>query len=127
MTAATAQDFQQTNRVFETEVVANGNIEALDRVYTTAATILPPGSEAVSGRENIKQFWRGAIAAMNVSAVRLETVSLETTGDLAYEIGRATLEFAASGAAPATAKYVVIWKREDGAWKWHVDIWNPNS
>ena len=23
------------------------------------------------------------------------------------------------------AKYVVHWKQEDGAWKWHIDIWNP--
>jgi hypothetical protein len=24
-------------------------------------------------------------------------------------------------------KYVVVWKREDDLWKWHIDIWNPNS
>jgi len=24
-------------------------------------------------------------------------------------------------------KYVVYWRQEDGRWKWHVDIWNPNS
>jgi hypothetical protein len=24
-------------------------------------------------------------------------------------------------------KYVVYWQQEDSRWKWHVDIWNPNS
>jgi hypothetical protein len=23
-----------------------------------------------------------------------------------------------------TVQYVVIWKQEDGRWKWHRDIWN---
>ena len=26
-----------------------------------------------------------------------------------------------------SVKYVVVWKRENGAWKWHVDIWNPSA
>jgi len=81
----------------------------------------------VAGRQNIKQFWKGAMEAMNVSAVRLETVDFELHGDTGIEIGRATLEFVAAGEPPVNVKYVVIWKREDGAWKWHVDIWNPNA
>jgi len=81
----------------------------------------------VSGRENIKQFWQGAIAALNVGSVQLETVDFDLAGDTGYEIGRATLNFATDGIPPMIAKYVVVWKREDGTWKWHVDIWNPNA
>jgi len=121
------QSMQVTNRLFEQEVVAKRNIDALDRVYTAAARILPPGAEMVNGRENIKAFWRGAIEALNVAACRLETVDVELIGDTAYEIGRATIEFATAGAAPLVGKYVVIWKREGGAWKWAVDIWNPSA
>jgi len=116
---------QQTNRTFEDEVAAKRNVEALDRVYTRNARILPPGGEMVSGRGNIKQFWRGAIESLNVSSAKLETVTFETAGDSGVEVGRATLHFAAGGSA--TGKYVVIWKQEDGAWKWDVDIWNMNA
>jgi ketosteroid isomerase-like protein len=116
---------QQTNRTFEEEVAAKRNVEALDKVYTRNARILPPGGEMVSGRENIKQFWRGAIESLNVSAVKLETVSCEMAGDSGVEIGRATLQFTAGGSA--SGKYVVLWKQEDGAWKWDVDIWNMNA
>ena len=42
--------------------------------------------------------------------------------DGAYEIGRATLDL--GGGQQAHAKYVVIWRQEDGQWRWHVDIWN---
>ena len=127
MSPAIEQSIQSTNRTFEREVVAQRNIDALDRVYTADARVLPPGAELVSGRENIKNFWRGAIEAMNVSACRLESVDFELQGDTGYEIGRATIEFAAADAPPAVGKYVVIWKREDGAWKWHVDIWNLSA
>ena len=80
----------------------------------------------VSGRENIKNFWKGAIESLNVTSVTLATVDFEAMGDTGIEIGSATLYFAA-GAPPLHAKYVVVWKKEDGVWKWHIDIWNPNS
>jgi ketosteroid isomerase-like protein len=127
MSPALAQDISRTNRIFEEEVAAKRNIAALDDVYTTGARILPPGAEMVSGRENIKNFWKAAIEGMNVAAVKLETVDFEPLGDTGIEIGRATLTFAAADAPPATVKYVVVWKQEDGRWKWHIDIWNPNA
>jgi ketosteroid isomerase-like protein len=127
MSPATQQDLQPTNRIFEQEVAGKRDVSALDRVYTADARILPPGAPMITGRENIKAYWQSAIEAMNVRAVKLETVSFEALGDTGIEIGRATLEFAASGAPRATVKYVVIWKHEDGLWKWHVDIWNLDA
>ena len=127
MSPATAQNIQAANRLFEQEVAAKRNIDALDRVYTSDARILPPGGEMIQGRENIKAFWRSAIDGLNVSGVTLETVDFEAVGDTGFEIGRATLHFAAPDAPAMNAKYVVIWKQEDGMWKWHVDIWNPNQ
>ncbi|HLG95688.1 MAG TPA: nuclear transport factor 2 family protein [Bryobacteraceae bacterium] len=126
MTPTMAQDIQATNRLFEEEVAAKRNVEALDRIYTEQARILPPGSEMVAGRENIKAFWRGAIDSLDVASVKLETVDFQPLGDGGIEIGRAILSFRA-GSTPAVMKYVVVWKREGGVWKWDVDIWNPNS
>jgi ketosteroid isomerase-like protein len=119
--------FRETNSIFESEVVAKGNVAALDRVYTSNARILPPGAEMISGRENIKTFWKGAIDTLGVKAVRLETVDIDDLGDTAVEIGRAQLQFGDTSLPPMNVKYVVEWKREDGAWKWHVDIWNPSA
>jgi ketosteroid isomerase-like protein len=127
MSPTTQQDIQPTNRIFEIEVAGKRDVSALDRVYTADARILPPGAPMISGRENIKTFWRSAIEAMNVRSVKLETVSFEALGDTGIEIGRAILEFAAPGTPPATVKYVVMWKLEDGSWKWHVDIWNLDA
>jgi ketosteroid isomerase-like protein len=116
-------EMSRTNRIFEACVAAR-DLSGLDDVYTSDARILPPGGDMITGRPAILQFWQGAIEALNVSSVELETVDCEQSGDTIWEIGRATLHVAQAPAAHA--KYVVIWKREAGAWKWHVDIWNPN-
>jgi ketosteroid isomerase-like protein len=62
---------------------------------------------------------------MGVSSGSLQSVEAETIGDTIIEIGRA--ELVMTGGVLATVKYVVVWKQEDGRWKWHIDIWNPNA
>lgn len=114
---------RSTNEIFTSEVVG-GDWNALDRVYTADARILPPGAEMISGRPAIKAFWRDAVPAMGVKSATLASVETYLAGDGIVEIGRAELTLDAS---TMTAKYVVFWKREEGRWKWHVDIWNPNS
>ncbi len=123
--APARNEMRETNRIFEEEVVLKGDFDALDRVYTADARILPPGAEMVAGREAIKGFWKAAVAAMGVTSGKLETVEAETAGDRIIEIGRAQL--ALGDGSQATVKYVVVWKREDGAWKWHIDVWNANA
>jgi ketosteroid isomerase-like protein len=126
MNPTLAPDVQETNRVFEEEVVAHRNLEALDRVYTQNARVMPPGSEMILGLQNIKSFWQTAMNTMGLSAVKLQTIGFEPLGTAGVEIGRARLEFAA-GEPPTEVKYVVVWKQEDGDWKWHVDMWSPVS
>jgi ketosteroid isomerase-like protein len=62
------------------------------------------------------------------SAPVLESVGMMPAGDGLVEIGSATLTAAPPGQPmQMEAKYVVYWRQEDGRWKWHVDIWNPNA
>jgi ketosteroid isomerase-like protein len=123
MSPATApQDFRKTNQVFEDEVVGKGDFDALARVYTKDATVMPPDGGIITGMENIKAFWKGAAEARGATAVPLTSVSIQIVGDTAYEIGRAVIH--RKDAPAINVKYVVVWKQEDGVWKWHVDIWN---
>lgn len=126
MSPTPAPNIEATNRRFE-EAIATRNVTLLDQVYTTSARLLPPGADLVNGRDNIKSFWTSAIEGLNASGVKLETISFEAHGDTGIEIGRATLSFATPGVAPAAGKYVVIWKVEDGVWKYDADIWNMNG
>ena len=114
-----------TNRKFEAAFNAGDPGRAAREVYTENASILPPDLPMVQGRENIAQFWVGAAAQLAVTDVRLSTVALEVHGDVAHEIGKATLTLA--GGQQVAAKYCVFWAlsgtgRRD--WRWHADIWN---
>lgn len=118
-----------TNHVFNSEVFGKRNFAALDQVYTADARILPPGNPMISGREGIKAFWAEMIESLNATSAVLESVDVLPAGDGVLEIGRAALKAAPPGqsALHMEAKYVVLWRQEEGRWKWHIDIWNPNS
>jgi uncharacterized protein (TIGR02246 family) len=105
-----------------------GDVAGAMTVYTDDATILPPGAPRVKGRGAIQQFWQG-VKDSGVRAVTLQTDDLEISGDLAREIGTATLTVRAEDGAEQTmtAKFVVVWKRQGDEWRWHTDIWNTDA
>ncbi|HEY3988420.1 MAG TPA: nuclear transport factor 2 family protein [Acidobacteriaceae bacterium] len=120
---------QSTNDLFNTEVFGKRNFAALDDIYTRGARILPPGAPMISGREAIRKFWSDLIQSANATSAVLASVDVMPDGEGIIEIGKAILTVEPPGqpAAAMEVKYVVYWQQEDGRWKWHVDIWNPNS
>ena len=118
-------EMQKVNALFGETVVKGRNFAALDQIYTVDARILPPGADLIEGRENIKGFWQAAVAGMNVQDAKLVSVNAHLAGDSIIEVGRAKL-FLPEGQS-ADVKYVVEWRQESGAWKWHTDIWNMNA
>jgi ketosteroid isomerase-like protein len=120
--AGIRQGIDATNAGFM-EAFGRGDPAAAAReTYTRDARILPPDAPIVQGRDAIAQFWTGAAQQLGITAVALSTVDLHPLGDGAYEVGRGTLTL--GGGQQVVAKYVVIWRQEDGRWRWHVDIWN---
>lgn len=119
----------KTNDLFNAEVFGRRNFDALDRIYTATARVLPPGAPMVSGREAIKKFWADLVIAANATSAVLSSEDVIEAGDGVLEIGRAmlTLEPAGQSSAQMEVKYVVFWREEDGDWRWHVDIWNTNA
>lgn len=110
------------------DAVRQGDAAGLAALYTEEATILPPNSEMIQGRQGIEEFWSGIIQVGLKDAV-LTTVNVSGSGNLAYEIGKFTLTIQAEEQEPMEqkGKYVVVWKKmEDGLWKLHVDIWNSS-
>jgi ketosteroid isomerase-like protein len=118
-----------TNDLFNREVFGNRNFAALDEIYTADARILPPGSPLISGRPAIKKFWSDMIQGANAKSAVLTSIDVMPAGDGLVEIGSAKLTVQPEGqpAAEMEVKYVVYWRQENGRWKWHVDIWNPNA
>ncbi|MGH9558639.1 MAG: YybH family protein [Bryobacteraceae bacterium] len=116
---------RHNNELFNTEVVGKRNVDALDRLYTANARVLPPGGAMVEGRLAIKAFWKQTLSSMDLTSVKITVLSADRAGDCTIEVGRAELSFASG--QRGTGKYVVVLKHEDGAWKWDLDIWNSNE
>ncbi len=128
--AATTMDVIQhgvarANERFVASFNAGDFAGAARGVYTRAARVLPPGADMIQGREAIAGFWEAAASQMGLKSCRLQTVELVPMGEGAYEIGRGTLTL--TNGQQVAVKYVVVWKEEDGDWRWDVDIWNPNA
>lgn len=95
-----------------------GDFAAVAALYTEDGALIPPEGAIVRGRPAIEAFWKGSGA----DTVELVTSEVESSGDLAYEVGTARLGSAEHGSTEV--QYVVVWKRVNGAWRLHRDIWN---
>ena len=60
-----------------------------------------------------------------VKGAKLEVVEVEGMGQTAVEVGRYALSDA-EGNVLDHGNYVVIWRKVEGQWKLHRDIWNSN-
>jgi ketosteroid isomerase-like protein len=108
---------------------AVGDGQALvDAFYAGDAVLLPPNQPAAEGRENIRRVLQGLMDS-GVSSIKLETTVTGTAGDLAYGRGRYTLSMEPPGGAPVTdvGKYVVVYRRQGGAWRAVADIFNSDQ
>jgi ketosteroid isomerase-like protein len=122
-TVSLEEAIQRNNRAFEV-ALDRGDAAGMAAAYTESGQALPPNGEVASGRATIQRLWQGVID-MGVQGATLETVELQGYGDMAYEVGRATLR-GAGGTVLDRVKYIVIWQQEAGQWKWHRDIWNSS-
>jgi ketosteroid isomerase-like protein len=115
-------DIESANQAFSA-AFAKGDAAALAAMYSETAQALPPGQDIVSGRAEIQKAWQGAIDS-GLKGLELTTREVESHGDSAHEVGT-WIARNASGEVDR-GKYMVVWKRQGGAWKLHRDIWNSS-
>ena len=101
-----------------------GDAGALAELYTENGQLLPAGSDFVTGKEAIQNFWQG-VMDMGIKSARLETIEIEGHGDTTIDVGKYTLS-GESGNVLDRGKYLVIWKQQAGQWKLHRDIWTSS-
>src|SRR5512145_2457155 len=111
------------NRQFE-DAARKGDLDRLASLYTADAVALPPDGPVVKGRDSIKQMWGSIAQQIGLKDVRLATLDFEQAGDTGYEVGEATLTVSSG---TAVVKFVVVWKKLNGQWRLHRDIWNTKG
>ncbi|GAB3542417.1 hypothetical protein GCM10027443_43230 [Pontibacter brevis] len=116
-------EIERANQKFM-EAFRRQDAAGLAALYTENGTVMPPNHETVEGQEQVKDFWQ-TVMNMGIKSVKLRTGEVEQHGDTAIEVSQATL-FVEGDQEVDQSKYIVIWKRENGDWKLHRDIFNSN-
>jgi uncharacterized protein (TIGR02246 family) len=107
-----------------------GDLEAVVRIYSDDALLLPPEGEPIAGREAIHAHY-ARIFETDVLEVPLSSEETVVSGDLAFNRGRTSVRATprAGGDARETSdKYLMILRRNsDGKWKIARLIWNRSG
>lgn len=121
--SATRTQIERNNAAFMA-AFTRGDSAGVAAVYTETGQVLAPNFPVMSGKPAIQAFWQEAMQR-GIAAISLETVEFEEAGDMAWEVGRGLLK-SRDGQVLDEGNYLVIWKRENGVWKWHRDIFNSS-
>ena len=91
--------------------------------------LLAPGAPPVQGAKAVADMWKTWGALPNVAIDFGATlVEVAASGELAYDYGTYTFAFdSEEGPFSEVGKYIVVWKKIDGAWKIAADIFNNNG
>lgn len=107
------------------EAYERGDVAEMVSLYTPDAVIFPGNSEAIRGHEAIGRYWR-LPPGSRVTHHRATPTEIRVDGDHAYDHGVYEISGERNGEAwgPTLGKYVIVWRREPGGWRMHLDMWN---
>jgi ketosteroid isomerase-like protein len=105
------------------------DLEALVGFVTDDTAQLPPNAPVAKGKEAVRKEWSN-ILALKDSAVKWEPnmVQVADSGELGYTSGTYTLSFTdpKAGKVEDKGKYLEVWKKVDGKWKCHLDMYSSD-
>lgn len=101
-----------------------GNYDQAAGLFSSDGVLMVPQSEAAFGPKPIEKLLR-QLGEQGYSDLRMETIRVDHSGDMAMEIGRfsAVIHRADGTLTPERGKYVKVWRRL-GAWLMMADCWS---
>lgn len=106
------------------EGIAKRDAAIIASVYTEDALAFPAHSDVVKGKQELQKLWQ-SILDSGVASFELQTMDVETDGNLACESGTYMAK-TKDGQVADQGKYCVVWKRVNGQWMLHRDIWTTS-
>ncbi|MGE0770429.1 MAG: DUF4440 domain-containing protein [Cyclobacteriaceae bacterium] len=109
---------------FSKKVVAN-DYDGIANAYTESGKIFPNNRAIITGREDIRKYWIQP-ETRKVLSHQIFPEEINIVGETAYDYGYYQITTQDQGKEPQTTrgKYVIVWKKTNGQWKIHLDIWN---
>src|SRR6476660_5296787 len=103
-----------------------GNYDQAASLFTADGFLMPPHREGVQGQKPIELMLR-RLGEGGYQNLRLETIRVEESGDMAVEIGRYTAAIQQPNGTTVVerGKFVQTWRRL-GIWRMAVNCWNSD-
>jgi ketosteroid isomerase-like protein len=100
-----------------------GNYDQAASLFATDGVLMVPLCEAAFGNKPVEKLLR-QMGEEGYSDLRMETIRVDHSGDMAMEIGRYSLVIhkVDGTLSPERGKYVKVWRRL-GAWLTLADCW----
>lgn len=106
------------------ETATEDDFKAVAALYSAEGSILWPNFDPGYGTQEIVDGWKKANEGFANSALKFTPKCIEITGSLATDLGE--VEFVDPTGKSSFAKYLVVWRREEGTWRVLYDCWNDN-
>ena len=126
--ARTDAAIEKSGEAYRKAVLA-ADVAAVSATYCDDAVELPPFRPPVKGRAAIEQYHRETFAAIKVTGFTFENVETAASDNFGYATGTytRTMTFKTGASIEDRGNFVVILKREGGAWKHFRVIYNSHN
>jgi ketosteroid isomerase-like protein len=103
-----------------------GNYDQVAAMYAADAVFMAPNYDPAHGPKETERIFR-RLADAGYEDLRLETLRVESSGDMAMEVGRYSVALHQSNGTTVAerGKYLKVWRRL-GTWLIVADCWNSN-
>lgn len=105
------------------EAFRRGDYEAIGRLYTNDGTLLPPGGDKVTGSAAITAYFTKGYAGSAPDTVSFSNYEFYGNDGIVTEVSDAEIRDH-GGKLKFRGKQILVFLKQDGAWKLHRDIWN---
>jgi uncharacterized protein (TIGR02246 family) len=105
-----------------------GNAGELTDKYWDDAVLMPPGAPMAKGRDAIHEYFVAGVAGTKAAGLTMhipEADAVGVSGDLAWDAGVYSVTDA-SGATIDTGKYLAVYQKRNGEWRYLRDTWNSD-
>ena len=107
-----------------TRAHVEGDVAAIDAMFTRDAKSFPPGAEAAVGPAAIHDLTVEYLKA-GVKEFREETTDFYGNAELLIDQGTYVVTYGPENTVER-GKYLNVWRQEAGVWKIHANIWNSS-
>lgn len=100
------------------------DLEKTVSFYADDALVLPPNEAAVSGKEKIRELWKGFLDSITDISWKATRVEMAKSGDMAVLTG--TYEMNMKDGTKDHGKYCEVWEKKGGTWKAGTDMFSSD-